>query len=150
MCVIFAYTSLYKNFQRLQSGNIWMHKLFSQNEGSDCLPFFFFFFVKIFAPLENFSLIWSYRWRAAKFDLYSELMDIDHWRFLACHTYCDTGHRFIFSSPRTRDIHNSYRALSIGAVITCFTTCIRRGCDSKTQPFACEVTALTDCVTMIK
>ena len=91
-------------------------------------PFSFLWF-KIFVPLEIFSLIWSYRWRAAKFDLYSELMDINQWRFWACHTYCDTGHRFIFSSPR--DTHNSYQALSIGAVITCFTTCIFRGWDSK-------------------
>ena len=24
---------------------------------------------------------------------------------LACNTYCDTGHPFVWSSPRTRDIH---------------------------------------------
>ena len=53
-----------KTSKGFKSGNIWMDKLFSHNEGSDCLPFFF-------APLENFSIIWSYLWRAAKFDLYS-------------------------------------------------------------------------------
>ena len=28
--------------------------------------------------------------------------------FLACHTYCDTWHPFIWSSPKTRDTHTYY------------------------------------------
>ena len=32
-----------KNSKGFKSGNIWMDKLFSQNEGSDCLPPFFSF-----------------------------------------------------------------------------------------------------------
>ena len=32
---------------------------------------------------------------------------------LACHTYCDTGHPFLRSSPRTRDSHTCFRAMSL-------------------------------------
>ena len=40
-----------KTSKGFKSGNIWMHKLFSQNEGSDCLPFFFFWLR--FSPLSR-------------------------------------------------------------------------------------------------
>ena len=39
---------------------------------------------------------------------------------LACHTYCDTGHPFIWSSPRTRNTHICCRAFGSGTVTTCF------------------------------
>ena len=39
---------------------------------------------------------------------------------LACHTYCDTGHPFIWSSPRPRDTNTYCRAFNSGAVNTCF------------------------------
>ena len=54
--------------------------------------------LEFFVPLENFWLIWrrhNYRWRVAHFDLCSALIAIEQWGFLACHTYCDTGHSFI-------------------------------------------------------
>ena len=38
---------------------------------------------------------------------------------LACHTCCDTGHPFLRSSPRTRDIHTCCRAFGSGTVTTC-------------------------------
>ena len=37
---------------------------------------------------------------------------------LAWHTYCDTGHPFKWSSPRTRNTHTYCRAFSSGAA--CF------------------------------
>ena len=39
---------------------------------------------------------------------------------LACHTYCDTGHPFIWSSPRIRDTHTYCRVFGSRAVTTCF------------------------------
>ena len=46
-----------------------------------------------------------------------------HWAvregsLLVCHTYWDTGHPFIWSSPRTRDKHTYYRAFNSWAVTT--------------------------------
>ena len=37
-----------------------------------------------------------------------------------CHTYGDTGHPFLRSSPRTRDIRTRCRAFGSGTVTTCF------------------------------
>ena len=37
-----------------------------------------------------------------------------------CHTYCDTGHQFLWISPRTCVSHTYYRALGSGAIPTCF------------------------------
>ena len=40
--------------------------------------------LKLFIPLENFSLIWRhhhYRWRVSNLDLYSALMAIEQWGF---------------------------------------------------------------------
>ena len=56
-------------------------------------------YLGFYMPLENFSLndIWRrhhYWWRASNLDLYIALMSIEQWEFLACHTYCDTGHPF--------------------------------------------------------
>ena len=54
--------------------------------------------VCLFRLTRNFSLIWRrhhHWWRAAHFDLCSALMLIVQWGFLACHTYCDTGHPLI-------------------------------------------------------
>ena len=45
-----------------------------------------------------------------------------HWAmrvFLACHTYCDTGHIFIMV-PWTRDTHTYYRPFGSATVTTCF------------------------------
>ena len=39
---------------------------------------------------------------------------------LGCHTYCDTGHSFIWSSSRTREIHTCCQAFISGDYITCF------------------------------
>ena len=39
---------------------------------------------------------------------------------LACHTYCDTGHSFIWSSSRTRETHICCREFISGDYITCF------------------------------
>ena len=39
---------------------------------------------------------------------------------LTCHTFCDTGHPFEWSCPRTRDTNSCCRAFSNGAVTTCF------------------------------
>ena len=39
---------------------------------------------------------------------------------LACHTYCGTGIRLKWSSPRTRDTHTNYLAFGSAAVTTCF------------------------------
>ena len=39
---------------------------------------------------------------------------------LTCHTYCDTGHLFKWSCPRTRDTNSCSQAFSSGAVTTCF------------------------------
>ena len=44
----------------------------------------FFVLLRVFVPLENFSLIWRRHhcwWRAANFDLCSALMAIEHWGF---------------------------------------------------------------------
>ena len=40
--------------------------------------------------------------------------------FLACHTYCETGHSFIRSSPRTTDTRFYCRAFGSGSLTTCF------------------------------
>ena len=56
------------------------------------------FCLGVFVPFENFSLIWRrhhYRWTAANLELYSALMVIKQWFFLACHTFCDTEHPLI-------------------------------------------------------
>ena len=76
-----------------------------------------------FAPFENNSL----KWRPLP------LMDCTFWPLyarhswslsregsLACHTYCYTGHPFIWSSQRTLDTQSYCRAFSSGAVTTCF------------------------------
>ena len=45
-----------------------------------------FAWFEFIVPLENFSLIWRrhhYRWRAANFDLCSELMAIEQWGFFS-------------------------------------------------------------------
>ena len=39
---------------------------------------------------------------------------------LVCHTYCDTGHPFIWSSPRSRDTHKCCWAFGSWIVNTCF------------------------------
>ena len=39
---------------------------------------------------------------------------------LACHTYCDTGHKFIMVISRTCDTQTDCQAFSSGAVTTCF------------------------------
>ena len=47
-----------------------------------------------------------------------------HWALLnvslACHTYCDTGIRLSWSSPRIRNTHNYCQAFGSGAATTCF------------------------------
>ena len=76
-----------------------------------------------FAPFENNSL----KWRPLP------LMDCTFWPLyarhswslsregsLACHTYCYTGHPFIWSSQRTLDTQSYCRAFNSGAVTTCF------------------------------
>ena len=65
---------------------------------------------------------------------------------LACHAYCDTGHKFhlYWSSPRTRDTPTLCRAFGSGVVTTCFND-LCRGWDSNTQPSACGVKALNHC-----
>ena len=48
--------------------------------------FCLFFYLRIYVPLENFSLVcrsWHYRWRAVNIDLYSALMAIEHWGFFS-------------------------------------------------------------------
>ena len=40
--------------------------------------------------------------------------------YLACHTYCDTGHPFIKVISEDRDTHTYCRAFRSGAVTTCF------------------------------
>ena len=68
-----------------------------------------------FVPLENFSFIWRrhhYRWKVSNFDLCSALVTIEQWGFLACHTYCDTGHPFIVVI--TEDLRHSHLLPSVG------------------------------------
>ena len=62
--------------------------------------------------------------KGCKFNFYlcSALMAIEQWWFFCMHTYCDTGHLFKMSSPRTRDTHTYCRAFSSGAVTTWFFT----------------------------
>ena len=55
-------------------------------------------FLEFIVPLENFSLIWRRhhcRWRAANFDLCSNLWPLSSEGSLTRHTYCDTGLPFI-------------------------------------------------------
>ena len=76
----------------------------------------------VFVPLEKFSLLWRrhhYRWRAAHFNMCSDLMAIEQWGSLACHTYSDTDIHLYWSSSKTRDTHTLSRAFSCGAVTTC-------------------------------
>ena len=76
----------------------------------------------VFRPVENISLILRRhhcRWRAANLDLCLALMAFSSEGSLACHTCCDTGHPFLRSSPRTRDIHTCCRAFGSGTVTTC-------------------------------
>ena len=76
----------------------------------------------VFRPVENISLILRRhhcRWRAANLDLCLALMAFSSEGSLACHTCCDTGHPFLRSSPRTRDIHTYCRAFGSGTVTTC-------------------------------
>ena len=48
------------------------------------------------------------------------LRPLGNWGSLTCHTYCDTGHPFLRSSPRTRTIHTCCRAFGSGTVTTCY------------------------------
>ena len=104
--IMFITISVWHNLTKISglSCNLWMR---NTNLLFVCLGFNI--------PLENFSLIWRrhhyqfclfvfifggfssnsrlfHRWRTANFDLCSVLMAIEH--SIACHTYCDTGHRF--------------------------------------------------------
>ena len=62
--------------------------------------------------------------------------------FLECNTYCDTGVRLLWSSPRTLDTHVYCRAF-VELSLPVFTTQVCRGWDSNTQPSASDSNALT-------
>ena len=70
---------------------------------------------------------------------------------LACHTYCDTGHPFIRSSPKARDTHTFCRAFSSGVVTTCFyDLCMSRlGFEQPLANFRLRANALTHCATAL-
>ena len=57
---------------------------------------------------------------------------------LACHTYCDMGHLFIWLSSRTRDTHTCCRAFG-SETVTTQVWCSR---DLNTQPSTYEANAL--------
>ena len=105
----------------------------------------------VFVPLENFSLIWRRhhcRWRAANFDLCSELMVIEQWGFfivphlLRHMAFVYTGH--LRGPVRITPIAE---LLGVELSLPVSTTRVCRDWDSNTQPSACEAIALTHCAT---
>jgi hypothetical protein len=55
-------------------------------------------YLLLYVPLKNISLLWRHhhcRWRAAKF---RPMVSREGYFSLSCHTCCDTGPRFFFSS----------------------------------------------------
>ena len=70
-------------------------------------------------PLSSFSLIWSGEgFQILTFTRHSWPLSSEG--SLACRTYCDTGHLFIWSSPRTCDTHTCCGVFGSGAVTTFF------------------------------
>ena len=62
------------------------------------------------------------KWRTANFDLCSVIIAIEQWGFFSVHVpqTVKRGIRIYCSSPKARDTHTYCRALSSGAVTTCF------------------------------
>ena len=85
---------------------------------------FVFFCLEFIIPLESISLKWRrhhYRWILQILTNIRSSWPLSNEDNLACHTYCDTGHSFIWSSSRTREIHTCCQAFISGDYITCFT-----------------------------
>ena len=88
-----------------------------------------------FVPLEDFSLIWRrhhFRWRAAKFDLCSTLMVIQHWGFFRVPHLLWHGASVYNGRLRGPVTSPNYCQASLPV----FTTYLCRGWDSNTQPSA--------------
>ena len=65
------------------------------------------------------DVIKSYKFGTANLDLCSTLMAIEQWGFLACHTYCETGHLIVWPSWRIRVTQNYCRGFESRAVTCC-------------------------------
>ena len=81
----------------------------------------FVFLYRVFAPLENFSLICRrhhWRLRAANFDRYSALMAIEQWGFFSVPNLLWQGH--LRGPVKLTPMY--CRAFSNGAITTCFFT----------------------------
>ena len=68
-----------------------------------------YLYANILAESPSFAPTFFFTYTRHSWSLISE-------NYFACHTYCATGHPFI----RTRDTHICCRAISSGAVNTCF------------------------------
>ena len=107
-----------------------------------------FFVLWFFVPLENFSFILShhnYRCKSWKFWRYA----VHSWPFcsegfLACHTYCDTGHRFklvIYEDPwHSHLLPRDWQWNCLYRILRRMSVC---GWDLNTKPSACVANAQT-------
>ena len=94
-----------------------------------------------FVPLENFSLIWKrhhYWWMSANFGLCSALMAIEQCGFFSVLHLM--WHDIPFIMVISKDPWHSRLAVKLSPPV--FTTWVRRGWDSNTQPSACWANAL--------
>ena len=99
---------------------------------------------------QNFSRMWRrhhYRRRAANFDLCSALIVIDQWELFCVQLLwygisIYNGHLWglVTLTPIVE-------RLAIELSLPVFTTSVRRGWDSNTQPSTCEANSLTHCAT---
>ena len=98
----------------------------------------------IFVPLESFMKMSPLPVKGCKFwPIYSVLMTIEQWGFFSVPNAL--WHEASVSSfQRTRDTHTCCWALSSWAATTWFKDSGLLRINSKTQPSACEVNALTD------
>ena len=101
-----ALFSLYRRFKRCASNVYYfLHDACKLQKELATKPMdtalFFVLFVCLFwvfrTTRDFFTHMETWPWlvRGCKFDLCSALMAIEQWGFLACHTYCNTGHLFI-------------------------------------------------------
>ena len=98
--------------------------------------------LRVYVFLDNFSLIWKrqhYQWRASNFNLYSELIGIEHGVFFSEPHLLWYG-TFVYDRHlwETMTLTPVAERLLMGLSLPFFTTYVCRGRDLNSQPSACE------------
>ena len=88
-----------------------------------------------------------YRWGALNLTFARHSWPLSSEGFIAWHSECDTGHPFIIVISEDPLYSRIAERLSVDLSLPVFSTSVCRGWDSNTQLSACEVNAITNCVT---